>query len=291
MAMSIGANDDSGPIADMNTTPLVDVMLVLLILFIITLPVMTNSTNLHIGKGPAIAGRRASRSAWRSSSTARSSGTARSSKTWRSSSATSWSRPARPTSRSCTCSPTGARSTTASRRCWRSPSAAACSASASPDRNASWNRSLETKENASTPVCWRERPARRNYLGSRRGHPLLGSTIGSGGGPSASFRRLGPRSLSAPVRRRRTATPRGSVDGGPLAPLAPGLQSGETLGFFHRHQLLSRIAVHRATLHRSSSSLRGAVSAAFRRRRNQTDAESFGRASALSLAKRTTRDF
>ena len=54
MAMSISANDDSGPIADMNTTPLVDVMLVLLILFIITLPVMTNSTNLHIGTGPVI---------------------------------------------------------------------------------------------------------------------------------------------------------------------------------------------------------------------------------------------
>jgi biopolymer transport protein ExbD len=52
MAMSIGAHDDSGPIADMNTTPLVDVMLVLLILFIITLPVMTNSTNLHLGRGP-----------------------------------------------------------------------------------------------------------------------------------------------------------------------------------------------------------------------------------------------
>ena len=51
MAMSIGANDDSGPIADMNTTPLVDVMLVLLILFIITLPVMTNSTNLQLGGG------------------------------------------------------------------------------------------------------------------------------------------------------------------------------------------------------------------------------------------------
>jgi biopolymer transport protein ExbD len=51
MAMSIAARDDSDPIADMNTTPLVDVMLVLLILFIITLPVMTNSTNLHIGRG------------------------------------------------------------------------------------------------------------------------------------------------------------------------------------------------------------------------------------------------
>jgi len=54
MAMSIGATDDSAPIADMNTTPLVDVMLVLLILFIITLPVMTSSTNLHIGKGDVL---------------------------------------------------------------------------------------------------------------------------------------------------------------------------------------------------------------------------------------------
>jgi biopolymer transport protein ExbD len=52
MAMSTAAHDDSGPIADINTTPLVDVMLVLLILFIITLPIMTNSTNVHIGTGP-----------------------------------------------------------------------------------------------------------------------------------------------------------------------------------------------------------------------------------------------
>jgi biopolymer transport protein ExbD len=52
MAMSSAARDDSDPIADMNTTPLVDVMLVLLILFIITLPVMTNSTTLHIGPSP-----------------------------------------------------------------------------------------------------------------------------------------------------------------------------------------------------------------------------------------------
>jgi biopolymer transport protein ExbD len=53
MAMSIAASDDSVPIADINTTPLVDVMLVLLILFIITLPVMTNSTDVHIGSVPA----------------------------------------------------------------------------------------------------------------------------------------------------------------------------------------------------------------------------------------------
>jgi biopolymer transport protein ExbD len=52
MSMSIAARDDSDPIADMNTTPLVDVMLVLLILFIITLPVLTNTTSLHIGRGP-----------------------------------------------------------------------------------------------------------------------------------------------------------------------------------------------------------------------------------------------
>ncbi len=52
MAMSVAANDDSGPIADMSTTPLVDVMLVLLILLIITLPVLSNSTNLHIGRDP-----------------------------------------------------------------------------------------------------------------------------------------------------------------------------------------------------------------------------------------------
>jgi biopolymer transport protein ExbD len=52
MAMSIAARDDSDPIVDMNTTPLVDVMLVLLILFIITLPVMTNNTSLHIGGVP-----------------------------------------------------------------------------------------------------------------------------------------------------------------------------------------------------------------------------------------------
>ena len=40
MAFSSG-NDSGGPMADINVTPLVDVMLVLLIIFIVTAPVMT----------------------------------------------------------------------------------------------------------------------------------------------------------------------------------------------------------------------------------------------------------
>ena len=40
MAFSSG-NDSAGPMADINVTPLVDVMLVLLIIFIVTAPVMT----------------------------------------------------------------------------------------------------------------------------------------------------------------------------------------------------------------------------------------------------------
>ena len=41
MAMSIGPSDDGEetPMSDINTTPLVDVMLVLLIIFLITVPV------------------------------------------------------------------------------------------------------------------------------------------------------------------------------------------------------------------------------------------------------------
>jgi biopolymer transport protein ExbD len=43
MAMSVGKDDsDDGSIADINTTPLVDVMLVLLIIFLITVPVIKN---------------------------------------------------------------------------------------------------------------------------------------------------------------------------------------------------------------------------------------------------------
>jgi len=38
MGMNVGGSDDSA-LCDINTTPLIDVMLVLLIMFIITIPV------------------------------------------------------------------------------------------------------------------------------------------------------------------------------------------------------------------------------------------------------------
>lgn len=47
MAMS-GGKDDGSPMMEMNTTPLIDVMLVLLIMFIITIPVATNSVNVNL---------------------------------------------------------------------------------------------------------------------------------------------------------------------------------------------------------------------------------------------------
>ena len=47
MAMS-GGRDDGEPMGEMNTTPLIDVMLVLLIMFIITIPVATHSVNIDL---------------------------------------------------------------------------------------------------------------------------------------------------------------------------------------------------------------------------------------------------
>ncbi|TCD06809.1 biopolymer transporter ExbD [Erythrobacteraceae bacterium CFH 75059] len=47
MAMS-GGRDDGNPMMDMNTTPLIDVMLVLLIMFIITIPVATHSVDIDL---------------------------------------------------------------------------------------------------------------------------------------------------------------------------------------------------------------------------------------------------
>ena len=47
MAMS-GGKDDGSPMMEMNTTPLIDVMLVLLIMFIITIPVATHAVNVDL---------------------------------------------------------------------------------------------------------------------------------------------------------------------------------------------------------------------------------------------------
>ena len=47
MAMS-GGQDDGQPMMEMNTTPLIDVMLVLLIMLIFTLPPVTNSVNIDL---------------------------------------------------------------------------------------------------------------------------------------------------------------------------------------------------------------------------------------------------
>jgi len=43
-----GAPDDEKPMSEINTTPLVDVMLVLLILFLITIPVITQSVKVDL---------------------------------------------------------------------------------------------------------------------------------------------------------------------------------------------------------------------------------------------------
>ena len=42
MAISVGGSEEGAVLAEINTTPLVDVMLVLLIIFLITIPVITN---------------------------------------------------------------------------------------------------------------------------------------------------------------------------------------------------------------------------------------------------------
>ncbi len=47
MAMSTG-QDDGEPIMEMNTTPLIDVMLVLIIMFIITIPIQTHAVKINL---------------------------------------------------------------------------------------------------------------------------------------------------------------------------------------------------------------------------------------------------
>ncbi len=47
MSMAVAGNDDE-PMMDINTTPLIDVMLVLLIMFIITIPIQTHAVKLDL---------------------------------------------------------------------------------------------------------------------------------------------------------------------------------------------------------------------------------------------------
>jgi biopolymer transport protein ExbD len=53
MAMSVQASaggDEMGPVAEINVTPLVDVMLVLLIIFMVTMPIMMNQLPITLPK-------------------------------------------------------------------------------------------------------------------------------------------------------------------------------------------------------------------------------------------------
>jgi biopolymer transport protein ExbD len=51
MAIKLGTNDDPEEMVDINTTPLIDVMLVLLIMLIITIPVQLHAVNLNLPTG------------------------------------------------------------------------------------------------------------------------------------------------------------------------------------------------------------------------------------------------
>jgi biopolymer transport protein ExbD len=51
MAMQLpadGDSDDAEPMIDMNTTPLIDVMLVLLVMLIITIPIQLHAVNMNV---------------------------------------------------------------------------------------------------------------------------------------------------------------------------------------------------------------------------------------------------
>jgi len=52
MAMSLGSGEgDPQPMIDINTTPLIDVMLVLLVMLIITIPIQTHAVKLNMPVG------------------------------------------------------------------------------------------------------------------------------------------------------------------------------------------------------------------------------------------------
>jgi biopolymer transport protein ExbD len=52
--MNVGTdNSDGEPMIEMNMTPLIDVMLVLLIMFIITIPIQTHAVKMNMPVGPS----------------------------------------------------------------------------------------------------------------------------------------------------------------------------------------------------------------------------------------------
>jgi biopolymer transport protein ExbD len=53
MSINVGSNEDDDVINTINTTPLVDVMMVLLIIFLITIPVVTTSVKVVLPKEQA----------------------------------------------------------------------------------------------------------------------------------------------------------------------------------------------------------------------------------------------
>ena len=54
MSMQVGEGGDSdAPMMDINTTPLIDVMLVLIIMLIITIPIQTHAVKMNMPVGPS----------------------------------------------------------------------------------------------------------------------------------------------------------------------------------------------------------------------------------------------
>ena len=55
MAMNVGSSKEDDMMMEINTTPLIDVMLVLLIMFIITIPIQTHAVKMNMPIGPSSA--------------------------------------------------------------------------------------------------------------------------------------------------------------------------------------------------------------------------------------------
>ena len=53
MAMNVGSGTEDNVMMDINTTPLIDVMLVLIIMLIITIPIQTHAVKMNMPVGPS----------------------------------------------------------------------------------------------------------------------------------------------------------------------------------------------------------------------------------------------